>query len=516
MASAAVVTPVQCGSADVMRSRAVAFAAAVRGSARMRASSVAGVVDRRTPVDRGDLDALVAERGVEQLDAGGDEPRLLEEQGTERGRGGRGHAAPPATSGVPPPPGRRGRRRPGRRRRWRGGPPRPPRRARRPAGPAPGGRRRHRTGDHDREVVAGGERLGDGGRELAGRVGVGAQPEHHVEEQHAAAGPGRLGGDAVDPGALVDHRVGAAPGVLVLAEVDAHVTGGVQSVGEVPGRFQGDVGGDRPEGGRGDRHRLLAQGAAGEQPPQLLEGAGARGGGGPRAGRVEPATEGAGDLPGRGRQVGRVASEQRDDDRRRQLLGQRPDLVADRRVRRLGQQHDHLGGRVLVERAQRLPGRDATDVGGQVATADAQHVRGPDAGVVEEAGELLRAGPGGGHDPDRSRLDDVGEPEPDPGDHRGACVGPQHEQAPLGRLTLERDLVGQRDVVAEDHHVGAGAERVQRLDERVLSRDRDEDEVPAVGQRVADGPRWGALAEPAFPAAASRGERGLELAQGGR
>ena len=52
-------------------------------------------------------------------------------------------------------------------------------------------------------------------------------------------------------------------------------------------------------------------------------------------------------------------------------------------------------------------------------------------------------------------LDDVGEAEAEAADDRGAAVGAHHQQAALGGGLLERDLLLDRHVVAEDHHVVA-------------------------------------------------------------
>ena len=109
----------------------------------------------------------------------------------------------------------------------------------------------------------------DGRGQLGGRVGVRAVAEHDVEQQHRAGRVGRLDGDPVEPGALVDHRVRPALGERVVAEVDHQVAGGrAGPVAERPLGPQRDVGPDLAERGRRDDHRLVAQRAAGEQPAQ--------------------------------------------------------------------------------------------------------------------------------------------------------------------------------------------------------------------------------------------------------
>ena len=113
-------------------------------------------------------------------------------------------------------------------------------------------------------------------------------------------------------------------------------------------------------------------------------------------------------------------------------------------------------------RASAVRGGEPADLGGQVAAADAVRRGDADAGMVEQSQHLLAAGARGRDDADRSGGDDVGEAEPDPVDDRGAAVGTHHEQAALGGVGLERDLLLDRHVVAEDHHVAAGLERVDR------------------------------------------------------
>ena len=84
------------------------------------------------------------------------------------------------------------------------------------------------------------------------------------------------------------------------------------------------------------------------------------------------------------------------------------------------------------------------DLGRQVAAADPERVRDADAGVVEQAEQLLAAGAGRGDDADRAGRDDVGEAQPDAADDGGAAVGSHDEHAALGGRALEGDLVLER------------------------------------------------------------------------
>ena len=119
---------------------------------------------------------------------------------------------------------------------------------------------------------------------------------------------------------------------------------------------------------------------------------------------------------------------------------------------------------------------EPADLGGQVAAADAERGGDADAGVVEQREQLLAAGAGRGDDADRPGRDGVGEAEAEAADDRGAAVGAHDQQAALGGGPLERDLLLERHVVAEDHHVAAGVEGVHRLDEGARAGHRDQRE----------------------------------------
>ena len=143
---------------------------------------------------------------------------------------------------------------------------------------------------------------------------------------------------------------------------------------------------------------------------------------------------------------------------------------------RLGHEHDQLHVGVGVEPGQGGAGRESRTVGGEVAATDAERRRDADPGVVEQREQLLAAGAGGGDDPHRAGRGDVGEAEAEPADDRRAAVRAHHQEVALGGDRLEGNLLLERDVVAEDHHVAAGVEGVHRLDEGVGARHRDEDD----------------------------------------
>ena len=121
----------------------------------------------------------------------------------------------------------------------------------------------------------------------------------------------------------------------------------------------------------------------------------------------------------------------------------------------------------------------------------------PDAQAVDQAGDLLQAGAGGGDHADRPAPHHVGEAERHAVDDRRAAVGTHHQQAAALRVALERDLVGDRHVVAEEHDVEAEAERLHRLGGRIFARHRDQREVGAGARRRA--PSAGCAAAAAAP-----------------
>ena len=61
------------------------------------------------------------------------------------------------------------------------------------------------------------------------------------------------------------------------------------------------------------------------------------------------------------------------------------------------------------------------------------------------------------------RLSLVGKGERRAADDGGAAIRPHHQQARLARLLLQRQFVGDRDVVAEHQHMQAAVERLARF-----------------------------------------------------
>ena len=147
---------------------------------------------------------------------------------------------------------------------------------------------------------------------------------------------------------------------------------------------------------------------------------------------------------------------------------------------RLGDHHDQVDVGVGVEAAQRLAGGEPAHRRrtGRDRRRRARGVRRRPSSVApawwSRVEQLLAAGAGRGDDADPARAHGVGEAQPDAVDDRGAAVGTHDERAAGGGVRLERDLLGHGHVVAEDHHVVAGLERVHRLDRGAGAGHRDE------------------------------------------
>ena len=92
--------------------------------------------------------------------------------------------------------------------------------------------------------------------------------------------------------------------------------------------------------------------------------------------------------------------------------------------------------------------------------------RDPDAGVVEQASSCWQPVPDAATMPTGPGCTTLAKPSPMPPTTAVPQSGPI-TSSPRSAAPLERDLLLDRHVVAEDHHVAAGVEGVHRLDERV-------------------------------------------------
>ena len=118
---------------------------------------------------------------------------------------------------------------------------------------------------HHRRPAGSAAGVGARGSQDRRRVRVRAVAEHDVEEDHGCRGVVRLPPDVLDPRRWVEHRVGPAPGELLLAEVEADVRAVRGRRG--PRWPQRDVRVHGAELPAEQDHGLVAQGASGEQAP---------------------------------------------------------------------------------------------------------------------------------------------------------------------------------------------------------------------------------------------------------
>jgi hypothetical protein len=98
-----------------------------------------------------------------------------------------------------------------------------------------------------------------------------------------------------------------------------------------------------------------------------------------------------------------------------------------------------------------------------------------------QARHLLEPRARGGHDAHVASWHRVGEAERHARHVRGAAIRAHQEQAAVDRAMLERDLVAEAHVVAEQHHVEPGGERGVRLRGGKPPRHRDQGQVGVGG-----------------------------------
>ena len=325
---------------------------------------------------------------------------------------------------------------------------------------------------------------------MARRILAGAEADHQAEQDHGDGGGGQGGGEGGVARRGVDHRMGPAAGVFVVAEVQQQVPGVALAPAPDPG--------DRRVGGDGDIRRpedhlgLGAEGAAGKKPADGAAAAADRPGHG--AGiefAVEPPRPG---VPVERRLRRRL--QRRDDGRvRRRLerldpdqaegIGLAPgadpleDLRRHRQGRRLGDDHHVPRSGVRLERVDRHQRRDAADPLVEIVAADADRLGNPLAAAGDEAGDFLHPRSRGADDRDLAARHPVGEGQRHAVHDRGAAVGSHHEKAERPGLALEAGLLRDRHVVAEDHHVQPLAQGLAGLGRRERAGHGDQREVGA-------------------------------------
>ncbi len=176
-----------------------------------------------------------------------------------------------------------------------------------------------------------------------------------------------------------------------------------------------------------DDHRLIAQGAAGEQPANESL---------PRLRRVSPpsswrrpgGTSGSRDPLRRRRDVGLTHPEVADDDGLAQRLGVRCHLAGHVRGWRLG---DHDDGLHVVISRKPVKSSDCGATayfGRQVPPSHSDAVLHTETDAIEQREQLLGSRARCGDDSDGTWSYDVGEPQSDPVDDSGPAVGAHHQQ----------------------------------------------------------------------------------------
>ena len=369
---------------------------------------------------------------------------------------------------------------------------------------------------HHRHAGVGG--LAHGRRELGGGVVGGAEPEHHVEEQHAGRSGRRPRRSSRSTRSdAVDHRVRPALGQPVVAEVDHRVAVRGRSSPSAQAGSSGMFERDPAERGRRPaasprRTACRRRTARAAQPPGRPAGtapvqcSGAaqvppaashdRGGGRGqvrlarhRAGRTAPGSTAPRRAPGRPRRP------------RRPAAWRPPRSARWPRRRRAGRAPAGSDRPATSADRSRPPTPRQCETPTPAPSSSDIRCWAP----VPEAATM----------PDRAGAHDVGEPQPDAADDRRAAVGPHHQHAGPAGVLLERDLLLQRHVVAEHHGQQPGVHRVDRVGEGVRARRGDQRDASPPTAPPPSGTVAGArgAAEPGRRRAGRLGQRRVDLGE---
>ena len=130
------------------------------------------------------------------------------------------------------------------------------------------------------------------------------------------------------------------------------------------------------------------------------------------------------------------------------------------RIRRLRDQHDDGCGWVAPEQGHPVEHRAPADRRGQISSPGAERMRNAAAQAVDDRDHLLEPGPRRRHDSDRSPPDPIGKPERGPSHERGPAVRAHAEKPPRPGGLFEPHFVLHGHVVAEQHHVQPGVQRL--------------------------------------------------------
>ncbi len=118
-------------------------------------------------------------------------------------------------------------------------------------------------------------------------------------------------------------------------------------------------------------------------------------------------------------------------------------------------QDEHVRGRVLLERFERLQHHDPADFFFQVAAARSNALGDAHAVAGQQGADFLQAGAGGGDNAHRPGREHVRKTEGNIVEDAGPGSGTHQQQTMVTGIFLQRNFIFQGDVIAEQKHVQA-------------------------------------------------------------
>ena len=98
---------------------------------------------------------------------------------------------------------------------------------------------------------------------------------------------------------------------------------------------------------------------------------------------------------------------------------------------------------------------------------------------IDKAGDLLKTGAGRGDDTDIPARHDVGEGERDAIDDGGPAIRSHDNEIVVLSEAFQRNLIFQLDIVAEQHHIEAKTQGLERLSSGVFAGRGDQYQIGA-------------------------------------
>ena len=191
------------------------------------------------------------------------------------------------------------------------------------------------------------------------------------------------------------------------------------------------------------------------------------------------------------RQIARLRADKAERERLRALC----DATENRRGyilrRRLGYDNNVIGAAVRFERIKRHQCRDPTDIPCEITPTNPNGLGYAPAGRCNQAGHFLDTGPRRADDGNVAPRDSIGESQRYSVYDRRSAIRPHYQTTELPRLALEGNFVGERDIVAEYHHVQAPADGLSRLRHRELAGNGNKRQIRVglTGNRRPNAPR---------------------------